>query len=326
MQRAKRQRELECGFTLFGWDGDTLAWESSPPRDDGDTGRTVHYLYEPGSFVPVAQALRNSPIRLHKQPDWSQREYNFDQDPLWQTEMKPQGFDAIAWYHCDHLGTPIELTDEQGNLAWAGQYKAWGEVSEKRSDWSRQHGMSNPIRFQGQYHDQETGLHYNRYRYYDPKTGRFVAQDPIRYWGGLNLFSYAVNPVEWVDPLGLAKKPPSTFAKTDGQGVSPQVMAESVVNGGNRTGQQKVRDSLIDQANEHNNGVYVCWRCGQTSTNPDDMHLGHTNVPTSKGGNLAPCNTALEGAACNLSAGNSGYAKQGMSCVERGSCGAPYGR
>lgn len=56
------------------------------------------------------------------------------------------------------------------------------------------------------------------------------------------------------------------------------------------------------------------------------MHLGHKNVPTSKGGNLKPVNGSLEGAACNLSAGNSGYVKTGMSCVERGSCGAPYGR
>ncbi len=103
-----------------------LAWESSPPRDDGDSGRTVHYLYEPGSFVPVAQALRKSPIRLHKQPDWSQREYDFDQDPLWYTEVKPQGFDAIAWYQCDHLGTPMELTDEQGILLGQGSTKRGG--------------------------------------------------------------------------------------------------------------------------------------------------------------------------------------------------------
>ena len=56
----------------------------------------MHYLYEPGSFVPVAQALRRGPVRLHKQPDWSQRSYDFDQDPLWQTHMQPQAFDAIA--------------------------------------------------------------------------------------------------------------------------------------------------------------------------------------------------------------------------------------
>ena len=205
LERAKRQRELDCGFTLFGWDGDTLAWESSPPRDEGDTGRTVHYLYEPGSFVPVAQALRRGPVRLHKQPDWSQRSYDFDQDPLWHTHMPPQAFDALAWYQCDHLGTPMELTDHNGEMAWAGQYKAWGEVREERSVWARQVGLGNPLRFQGQYHDRETGLHYNRYRYYDPGVGRFVSKDPISYAGGLNLHLYAPNPIEWVDPLGLEK-------------------------------------------------------------------------------------------------------------------------
>jgi RHS repeat-associated protein len=166
----------------------------------------VHYLYEPGSFVPVAQALRKSPIRLHKQPDWRQREYDFDQDPLWHTEVKPQAFEAIAWYHCDHLGTPMELTDEQGNIAWAVQYKAWGEVREECSAWAKQHGLGNPIRFQGQYHDHETGLHYNRYRYYDPHLGRFVNQDIIQYSGGINLYVYSPNPIGWCDPLGLAKR------------------------------------------------------------------------------------------------------------------------
>ncbi|WP_446443669.1 RHS repeat domain-containing protein, partial [Pseudomonas sp. 1176_21] len=162
------------------------------------------YLYEPGSFVPVAQALRRGPVRLHKQPDWSQRSYDFDQDPLWHTHMQPQAFDAIAWYQCDHLGTPMELTDHKGEVAWAGQYKVWGEVHEERSGWAKQVGLSNPLRFQGQYHDRETGLHYNRYRYYDPGIGRFVSKDPISYSGGLNLYQYALNPTDCVDPLGLA--------------------------------------------------------------------------------------------------------------------------
>ncbi|MGS7254340.1 RHS repeat-associated core domain-containing protein, partial [Pseudomonas anuradhapurensis] len=74
---------------------------------------------------------------------------------------------------------------------------------EERSDWAKQHGLSNPIRFQGQYHDHETGLHYNRHRYYDPEAGKFLSQDPISYAGGVNLHLYASNPVSWVDPLGL---------------------------------------------------------------------------------------------------------------------------
>ncbi|MDF9619166.1 RHS repeat-associated core domain-containing protein [Pseudomonas entomophila] len=204
MQRAKRQRELHCGFTLFGWDGEKIAWESSPPRDEGDTGQTVHYFYEPGRFVPVAQASHQRAIRLLKQPDWAGREYDFDSDPLWHTEIKPQDFDTIAWYHCDHLGTPLELTNQQGEIVWAGQYTAWGEVREERTEGARLVGVRNPLRFQGQYEDLEMGLHYNRYRYYEPKLGRYLTVDPIGLAGGLNTYDYAAgNPLTYVDALGL---------------------------------------------------------------------------------------------------------------------------
>jgi RHS repeat-associated protein len=70
------------------------------------------------------------------------------------------------------------------------------------------------LRFQGQYIDQETGLHYNRFRYYDPDVGRFINQDPIGYAGGRNLSSYAPNPTGWADPLGL--KPAASIG-----GLSP---------------------------------------------------------------------------------------------------------
>jgi len=62
-----------------------------------------------------------------------------------------------------------------------------------------------PLRYQGQYFDAETGLHYNRFRYYDPDAGRFISQDPIGLAGGINLYQYAPNPLVWVDPLGLCK-------------------------------------------------------------------------------------------------------------------------
>jgi len=112
----------------------------------------------------------------------------------------------MAFYQCDHLGTPQELTDHEGSIAWSAQYKAWGEAREAISEAGRRAGFGNPIRFQGQYFDEETGLHYNRYRYYDPVSGRFVTRDPIRLIGGLNLHQYAPNPVEWMDPVGLARK------------------------------------------------------------------------------------------------------------------------
>ena len=63
-----------------------------------------------------------------------------------------------------------------------------------------------PLRYQGQYFDAETGLHNNRFRYYDPDAGRFVSHDPIGLAGGVNLYQYAPNPLSWVDPLGLQRK------------------------------------------------------------------------------------------------------------------------
>ncbi len=110
----------------------------------------------------------------------------------------------------------------------------------------------------------------------------------------------------------------------DGAGATKEELAASVggPTAGSRAGQAAVRQKLLDEAK----GKYTCWRCGKESTNPKNMHLGHRNVPTSKGGNLEPVNTKLEGAACNLGAGNRGAPKLGKSCVERGGAGAPYGR
>jgi len=64
--------------------------------------------------------------------------------------------------------------------------------------------IDNPLRFQGQYYDAETGLHYNRHRYYNPNTGHFLTPDPIKLAGGLNHYQYVPNPTGWVDPLGLS--------------------------------------------------------------------------------------------------------------------------
>jgi len=211
-QRALRNKELGCGTTLYGWDGDTLAWETRWEADVMKEGawhpspgpsRTTHYLYEPNSFVPLAQATRHGTIPLHKQPDYAEAEYDLNADPLWQFEIEPTPFDSLAWYQCDHLGTPQELTDEQGEIAWSAQYKAWGAAQEVISDAARSAGIQNPIRFQGQYFDHETGLHYNRHRYYDPGSGRYISQDPIGLSGGYNLYAYANgNPLSNIDPMG----------------------------------------------------------------------------------------------------------------------------
>ncbi|MEX0163339.1 type IV secretion protein Rhs, partial [Pseudomonas brassicacearum] len=67
--------------------------------------------------------------------------------------------------------------------------------------------LEQPLRFQGQYFDPESGLHYNRHRYYNPETGRYLTPDPSKLAGGLNGYRYTLNPTGWVDPLGLVDCP-----------------------------------------------------------------------------------------------------------------------
>ena len=99
----------------------------------------------------------------------------------------------------DRLGTPQMLTDASNTVVWEGLYKPFGEA-----DVNPNSSVVNNFRFPGQYYDQETGLHYNWHRYYDPQTGRYLTPDPIGIVGGINLFLYSENnPVNYFDSLGL---------------------------------------------------------------------------------------------------------------------------
>ena len=201
--------------TMYGWDGDTLALESCVYGGHTAGERSVHYVYERDSFVPLVQATRSQALRLVPSTDvkalivGNYGKYDSELDPLWNGELEQEAepFDKaeIAFYQCDHLGTPQELTDCDGKVAWSAQFKAWGEAKEVTSKAAREAKIRNSIRFQGQYVDDETGLHYNRHRYYDPNGGRFISQDPIRLSGGNNLQQYAPNPTGWVDAIGLQR-------------------------------------------------------------------------------------------------------------------------
>ncbi|MGG1949381.1 RHS repeat-associated core domain-containing protein [Trinickia sp. NRRL B-1857] len=91
--------------------------------------------------------------------------------------------------------------------------------------------------FQGQQEDSETGLHYNRYRYYDPAIGRFVSMDPIKLAGGLNLYRYGPNPVQWTDALGLSsgRCPGKAIVRQSRSEYGPHFDVEVVSNAGGRT-------------------------------------------------------------------------------------------
>ena len=212
-------------------------------------------FYEPDSFIPLAKLESAAHIQrpdkraIHPkkvaslfktaQTDSEQKEapaHASQAQAAIETEVKeikPKDF-AIFYYQCDQIGAPQELTDEQGHIVWAADYKVWGRteplrISATGTDDPDPHDLNRfwpggprdlkarsssttqalnqveqNLRFQGQYFDHESGLHYNRFRYYDPQTGRFVHQDPIGLLGGENLFAYGPNPITWLDPLGLS--------------------------------------------------------------------------------------------------------------------------
>jgi len=109
----------------------------------------------------------------------------------------------IYYYINDHLGTPQKMVDESGVVVWSVEYRPFGEVNVTANV------VGNGFRFPGQYYDQETGLHYNYHRYYNPKTGRYLTPDPVGFLGGdLNIFTYVLNnPSNYYDFFGLQLSP-----------------------------------------------------------------------------------------------------------------------
>ncbi|ENV93688.1 hypothetical protein F937_03088 [Acinetobacter calcoaceticus ANC 3680] len=246
-KRSKHHHTGQEQNIIYGWDEDTLAYESTEEL-------TKHYIYEKDSFVPMLQAVYLSPIELHQTPDWSDRTYSIHRDPLWKTEKQGKEFDDVWFYHCDHLGTPQEMTDHTGSIIWKAEYKAWGECKAERAKsnfFENSEIISNNIRFQGQYFDEETGLHYNRYRYYLPYVGRFISKDPIGLLGGHNVYAYAPNSMAWIDPLGLNnrnknKQHKKSKEETCGQGrTSRQARREVMRKAGIPTSSTPIKQRVI---------------------------------------------------------------------------------
>ena len=135
----------------------------------------------------------------------------------------------LYYYHSDHLGTPLFLTDTDGVVVWRGEYLPFGEVfSEDKDPDGDGVDVEQPFRFPGQYEDVETGLYYNYFRDYDPALGRYVEADPIGLAGGVNLCLYTdiggkeliptnpyyytdSDPANYVDQFGLAPLPGAEY-------------------------------------------------------------------------------------------------------------------
>jgi RHS repeat-associated protein len=124
-------------------------------------------------------------------------EYIYLEDTL--LAMIRQG--NVYYFHNNNLGTPQVLTDASGNVVWKALYNPFGMTQITIQT------VENPFRLPGQYYDAETGLHYNYFRYYHPKIGRYLTPDPIGLAGGINLWAYvAGNPVNRTDSLGLSDR------------------------------------------------------------------------------------------------------------------------
>jgi RHS repeat-associated protein len=105
---------------------------------------------------------------------------------------------ALVWLHTNHLGAPEAATNSRGQLVWQASYAPFGQVSVKSDNFTLN------IRMPGQYEDAESGLYYNRQRYYDPSRGQYISPDPLGTPNGPDGYAYVnYNPLKYVDPDGL---------------------------------------------------------------------------------------------------------------------------
>ncbi|WP_231585796.1 RHS repeat-associated core domain-containing protein [Yersinia aldovae] len=170
------------------WSGDQLI-EEVPIYADGTAAydQSIHWLYAPGALTPAARYENG---KLH-------------------------------YVVADHLGTPRELLNEQGKVVWANRLSTWGRAELWRQAANDEDNVTCNLRFAGQYADAESGLHYNRFRYYDGETGQYLCPDPIGLLGGNNPYGYVHNPLGWVDPYGLAACPIAKLKEKGFTGVEP---------------------------------------------------------------------------------------------------------
>jgi len=158
----------------FTWDASTLCEQTTSVAD---SPHHVTLTWDHEGLHPLAQSERVTLV------DASQEEID-------------SRFFAII---TDLVGTPTELLDEDGTIAWRTQSTLWGKTA-----WTANSTAYTPLRFPGQYYDPETDLHYNYFRYYDPESARYLSLDPLGLLAAPNPSTYVHNPQTWTDPLGLA--------------------------------------------------------------------------------------------------------------------------
>ncbi|MBP5937935.1 RHS repeat-associated core domain-containing protein [Streptomyces acidiscabies] len=157
----------------FTWDGTTLCEQTTR---SADLPNPVTLTWDHQRLKPIAQTERITSAEAPQQ------------------EIDSRFFAIVT----DLVGSPRELVDEQGDIAWRTRTTLWGSTT-----WHTGATTYTPLRFPGQYSDPETGLHYNCFRHYDPETARYLTADPLGLAPAPNPALYVHNPHTWADPLGL---------------------------------------------------------------------------------------------------------------------------
>ncbi|WP_085653854.1 RHS repeat-associated core domain-containing protein, partial [Lonsdalea britannica] len=154
--------------------------------------------------------------------------------PLAQVERKGEET-RLHYVVTDVAGTARELCSETGEVHWRGEQGLWNGHREDRLPVGLKRYLGDAaneevyceLRYQGQIYDAETGLYYNRHRYYDADSGQYISPDPIGLAGGLRPQGYVTNPLEWIDPLGLSNS--SILDRAMGGQVGDKLSAHHVI-------------------------------------------------------------------------------------------------
>ena len=191
------------------WQGAKVSEEWRTATEDGSAVEIDRWHYKPATFHPIAK------------------------ETLARTEIDPFALAESRFYPVvtDQAGTPRELFSADGDCVWQTKYTLWGEAL-GNSPGSGSSPTDCSLRFQGQWEDEESGLHYNFHRYYDPEIGQYLSSDPIGLLGGTRTHGYVHNPVSWMDPWGLAgcgEQPRDAQGKWTSSGGKPGGSWESQV-------------------------------------------------------------------------------------------------
>ena len=208
-RRTAKERLAEDGTvaqrTDFVWDGGRLAEQWHRTRE-APRPQVTTWEYTPEGHVPLVQCERTGPQVAApggaEQADGADTARSEPADDLAARVLNAPQEEIDARFYAvvtDLVGSPTELVAPDGTTAWQWRTTVWGLPLVASPG-----GATCPLRFPGQYADAETGLHYNRERYYEPATARYLSPDPLGRAPAPNPHGYVEDPFTWADPLGLA--------------------------------------------------------------------------------------------------------------------------